>query len=214
MFPGEGDVGVADLDEGVAEFGLVVLLNGRVGKGGVQVVGEGVGCQRGAGGAGHDLVEIVVGIAVAVVEAGAIVKMFVAGEVDAGAGIGEAGPEGVAGGGVVIEGVCVMGGDLEGGEVAEDEDVGRPARGGELGIEPGLVDLVTGGVIVEADEQGVVNCFGVGAGEFGARAILRQVGKGRLVLRITGAQGAVVEIVVNVMLPTVVKPTGLAIKDP
>ena len=109
--------------------------------------------ERAAPGTDDELEQVVVRVAVPVVDAEGVEEVVVTRERHPGSGGSEAAPEDVAIDRVRPEAVGVEG--LEGGLVTEDEDVGRGV-GGELRVEPGLVHAMEVHVLVEADEEGVL----------------------------------------------------------
>jgi len=129
---------------------------------------------EGTCGTDDELVEVVVGVGVVVVYAGVVVEVVVAGHVDTACVVEDGCDEGVAFLGVVVEAGSVLG--LEGGFVGGDENVGL-CVGGELAVEPGLVDIV-GEVVVEAavhiehGEECVLVGHSVGHVLFAGRAVV------------------------------------------
>ena len=159
--PDQGDVEIVDLDEDVAVFAGVMLLLRRI-VAVVAGVGGGPTVECGSRGSDYVLVDVVVGVVVAVIDSCVVVEVVVAAEIGSTSCVLDCGPHCVPFGGMVVEAVGVQGAECR--LVATDKDM-RPGIGGQLCLKPGPVDFVHRGVsdsvvVVEDDNE----CVFVGDG--------------------------------------------------
>jgi hypothetical protein len=129
----------------------------------------------------HHLMEVVVRIAIAVIDARQIEKVIVATQVNSCSGSSQTFPEGIAFVHIVVKIVGVK--DFEGRFVAENKDVRAHRVGCPLLIEPRLVDSVQVDVLVQPNKQGIFVAEGVSQVALAGRAVGREqvsAGKSRV----------------------------------